>query len=542
MANEAIKIKKILEAGKIVYPATILDAVRDASKTVDGKDNGNYGKSLREILAAQASAGSAEVDALDKQLHGNADGATDAEKAGELKTLETTVKAYTDTELGKLDATDNISEAVAGVAVQVDQENGQIAKPVVTVADNTVTYTAKVDAAEGVDAVARNLAAASTTNVLKGDAIASIKSYVDATVAEAGSDAADSLEALETKLYGEDGNGGDVKDINDAISALEATHAKKEDGEFKTVAEEADDRVTALINGAPEALDTLKEIADWIANQDESGVTDAPSLVARVDGLVEEIGDDDTEGSVKGRITALEALAGTDSVADQIADAIDALGGTATGSDNTAAEGEDSNAKVTVTVSSENGEVSDVTVVTNDIASAALLGATTDAATANTAFGKIAANAAAIQDNADAIGVASTDDASGTGLTGRIEVLESYFGEGDGTVANQIKAAVEALDVETNVSNAVKGVTVAVTEKDGKVEKPVVEVTAATVTFTAASGSAPSSLGATANDGNVLDTTALSAIKSYVDDRFSTAACADETNYPDVFGEPVAKA
>ena len=84
----------------------------------------------------------------------------------------------------------------------------------------------------------------------------------------------------------------DADALEDRVEALEATHATKEDGSFKTVAEEVNEAVVDLVDGAPEALDTLKEIADWIANQDESGVTDAATLLARVEANTQAIADE----------------------------------------------------------------------------------------------------------------------------------------------------------------------------------------------------------------------------------------------------------
>lgn len=105
----------------------------------------------------------------------------------------------------------------------------------------------------------------------EGAADHTVKSYVDAAV-----------EAIN----------GAADDLEDRVEAVEALHAKDEDGAFKTVAEEVNEAVTALVDGAPAALDTLKEIADWIANQDESGVTDAATLVARVEENAQAIADE----------------------------------------------------------------------------------------------------------------------------------------------------------------------------------------------------------------------------------------------------------
>lgn len=96
----------------------------------------------------------------------------------------------------------------------------------------------------------------------EGAADHTVKSYVDAKVSEINDDA----EALE-----------------DRVEALEATHDTKKDGSFKTVAEEVNEAVTALVDGAPEALDTLKEIADWIAEQGEADEDGAAQLVSKIE-------------------------------------------------------------------------------------------------------------------------------------------------------------------------------------------------------------------------------------------------------------------
>lgn len=116
-----------------------------------------------------------------------------------------------------------------------------------------------------------------------------VKSYVDAAV-----------EAIN----------GDAEELEGRVEALEATHATAEDGSFKTVAEEVNEAVVDLIDGAPEALDTLKEIADWIANQDESGVTDAATLVARVEENAQAIADEQerAEGAESDLQDAIDAV------------------------------------------------------------------------------------------------------------------------------------------------------------------------------------------------------------------------------------------
>ena len=113
--------------------------------------------------------------------------------------------------IADLDKSNNTSDAVAGVTVQVDESDGIVAKPVVTVADNAVTYTA----ASG--NTAANLAAANTGNVLKGDAIAPIKSYVDAKV--------DALDATSNTSTAVAGITVQVDEVNGVVSTPVVTVA-----------------------------------------------------------------------------------------------------------------------------------------------------------------------------------------------------------------------------------------------------------------------------------------------------------------------------
>lgn len=549
MAENVIKIKKIKEAGKVVYPATILDAIKDATQTINEQANANYGKTLRQILAEQASGSSAEVEALDKKLHGNADATTDAEKAGELATLEATVKAYTDDEIQKLDVTDNTSEAVAGITVTVNEADGKVSKPVVAVADNTVTYTAKTDSAEA------NLEATNATGVIKGEAISKIKSYVDAVVADASSDSSDEIKELDEKLYGNGKSGdekvnGDINDINADIEALQALHADKT-GEGATgkmtVAEEADAAVAKVVADAPDAFDTLKEIANWINDSDANAegynaakhISDLEDSVGKAT-----VGTVGTEGYKEGtgltkRIEDLEAVnTNRDLTSGDTAETD--ITGMYVSKVSQAADG-----KITVTHTSlptlslvndsedyltAGGYEIGVKVATLDSVGLVLGedGKWAPGVLNDTKGLAIASDVATEIVNDEKVIAAALNDHEE-----RVAALEDLAGET--SVSDQIKTAIEALDVTTNTSDAVKGVTVAVTETDGTVNKPVVNVTPATVTFTAANGAAEAALAATANTGNVLDSTAIAAIKSYVDDRFSTEACTDTTDYPDVF-------
>lgn len=105
--------------------------------------------------------------------------------------------------------------------------------------------TAETNAMRYADGLARNYDAAGAAS----GALADAKTYTDTKVGEL------------TAVY-------DVKGA--AADALTAANSY------------TDTTVTNLINGAPEAYDTLKEIADWIAN-DESGVSALTNRVAALE-------------------------------------------------------------------------------------------------------------------------------------------------------------------------------------------------------------------------------------------------------------------
>lgn len=285
--------------------ATILARIADLETAVGdvselGEDVANLTKAiLGEKARAEGAEGDLQdaIDALDEKLYGSdaeTEGATvhtkgDIDKIQDrLTALEEdtadadAVAALEEKLYGKGEGEehvdgdlDKINAAIAAEQERAEGAEGDLADligeiPADAEAETVVGFAQEIVAAEEAARKAQ-IGELGKVSEEEGAADHTVKSYVDAAV-----------EAIN----------GDADALEDRVEALEATHATKEDGSFKTVAEEVNEAVTDLIDGAPAALDTLKEIADWIANQDESGVTDAATLVARVEANAQAIADE----------------------------------------------------------------------------------------------------------------------------------------------------------------------------------------------------------------------------------------------------------
>lgn len=113
-------------------------------------------------------------------------------------------------------------------------------------------------------------------------------------------------EAKEAELLGKiNENATAIANEATTARAAEAANAKAISDLEGSVATQIADAVAALVNGAPEAYNTLKEISDWIAGHPEQVSALNTSIKANADA-----------------IDALEALVGNKAVATQITDAL----------------------------------------------------------------------------------------------------------------------------------------------------------------------------------------------------------------------------
>ena len=132
--------------------------------------------------------------------------------------------------------------------------------------------------------------------------------------------------------------------LDNTIADLETVIGSDAGSSMRAVATDVTNAaITSLVNNAPEAFDTLKEIADWITGAHE-GSTDAADLITSVSKLEDTVYNEET-GLVK-RVGTLETasqklLESVNSLTDIVGD--DTHGLVKDVADNTAAIGENAN-------------------------------------------------------------------------------------------------------------------------------------------------------------------------------------------------------
>lgn len=270
----------------------------------------------------------------DEKIKGYVD-AAQSEADGAAAQALVDAKAYTDEKIGTLDsAYTNVAAAIAGevtraTGVEADllkAINDEVKRAGDAEKANADNLTAEINRATKAEEDLDKAVKAAQKDVDDLDALVgfvagtgendpkTVKAYIDAKVSEINGDA-DDLEAR-------------VKANEDAIELLN-------DGEdvtgsvANTAKLAAQKATTALVNGAPEALDTLKEIADWISEQQATGEDGATQLVSKIEKnasaiVAEKTRAEKAESDLDKRLQALEGD-GEGSVADQIKDAVEAL-------------------------------------------------------------------------------------------------------------------------------------------------------------------------------------------------------------------------
>ena len=261
-----------------------------------------------------------------------------AQKIGTLKNSNTVA--------GEIDALDYAFSAKIGEVPDDKTVADFVAASVTTEKNRAEEAEGELQGAITAEVAARVAQIGALGKVSEDDGAAdhTVKSYVDAKIAAVNRDNS----ALESRLEDNEnaievingeGAGSIAKALQDAkdyadgldsamdsrVDALKALHA-----EGKTVAQEVADGIAALKDGADEAFDTLKEIAEWIQSTEGNAEGfDAAKRIVALEGAVTS-----NDSTVKGLIEA-EAEARENAVAAEqeraeaaekgIQDAIDAL-------------------------------------------------------------------------------------------------------------------------------------------------------------------------------------------------------------------------
>lgn len=321
----------------------------------------------------------------------------------------------------------------------------------------------------------------------------------------------EALEALKTKLYGTPAQGTEGQE--GYVPAV-----------MGDIEQSAADTVAKIVANAPEDFDTLKEIADWIAkDKNNAEGFDAANRIVELETKV------GVPASGEGE-DVVEASGLYKAIEDAVADANSAIDDLEV--EETTIKNAETDEVVSFKYKEEDGivTISDLNVVTSTLGEVGLSQGEDGKwveGTANAAKGLATA--------ADVAAELVNDEKVIAGALNSLNDRLAVFEDGDASVAKQIENAIDALDVEEDTVGD-GNVTVTYSEENGVVTISDVAVAEATAAFTAATETEAAKLEvATADAAKLLNAGSVAAIKSYVDDRFSTEACTDTTDYDDVF-------
>lgn len=368
------------------------------------------------------------------------------------------VKNYVDSAIDGLDKEATTTDGT-NVHVTISEEDGIVSVDSVIEDYATVTKTAHKDATDEEAEVKAALAVTDGGKLVKGSDIKAVAEYAEDIVAEEASRVDSKIAALAGSKEGTDAHvtvkvdtkAGEVSGVTvqttdiasaETLQALD-TYVKgdkvtAEDGSVSGGIEKrvADlEKTNADADFTSDITLTDDNISIKVAEGKDGKLDEANSSVELTYATYDADKNEVTDGIATGSLA--KAIA-----EDLIAEAVDSLDITA------ALEESDEAGHITVSINQENGKIKDLSVESEDIASAALLGEKTDDSTKDTAFGKIALEAKTRKEAIEALDaeVTSTD---GTNVV--VKVTEE-----DGVIT-----AVNVTDSYATVTRQAKGDSVA---------------------------------------------------------------------------------
>lgn len=301
------KIKAYVDAAQREADGAAAQALVDAKAYTDGKIGSLDGNvaTVAAAIAAEAGRADAAEKANKKAIEDEVVRATGVE--GTLTNLTTEAKGNLVAAINEVDAHADAVTTLVGSIPEGATATTVVAyaKEVADAASGNASQVASDLAAEVTRAKAAEKAAQDAADAAQADVDAlealvgtgyedkTVKAYIDAKVEEINGDADDLADR--------------VKANEDAIDVING----EGEGSIKNAVNTA---VTNLVDGAPEALDTLKEIADWISEQQASGEDGATQLVSKIEKNATAIAAEKTraEGVEEGLQGAIDAINNTE--------------------------------------------------------------------------------------------------------------------------------------------------------------------------------------------------------------------------------------
>lgn len=284
------KVESLITGKTSTEISGLKSSVSDLQTTLTGYDKEHK---VADAISAATNSLQGQIDTIDGLIgDGFSSGSTIASQLAAVKTTADAASGKADANataistinnaLGSLTDANAVPNAIAAAKTKVARSTDTVTTKFLTVTDNSGTNPA--------DGVTYTL---TLTDVASAKGLSDLKATVD-------------------------GNKSNIE-------TLLVLHAAGSHNGYSTVAEEVNARVAEVINGAPEAFDTLKEIADWIGT-DTTGAaqmaTDITDLKATLTGYTKTDTVQKAISTVNSNITTinsvLKGLSGESAVSNAI--------------------------------------------------------------------------------------------------------------------------------------------------------------------------------------------------------------------------------
>lgn len=469
-------------ANAVVAVSATTENNKTAIETLNGSGDGSVAKTVADAksqLLGDAAEGYNTLGKLEDKIQEVAKSVTDKNVSAE---GDTYVNATASNNKVTVSATQSTKDSLALADSALQKANITTGN-----ANGTISVKGQDVAVKGLGSAAYTDASAYDVNGAAAQALADAKVYTnDSIAALSGSTSGKSVDNLVTvtideaagKITGVSVGVNDIAKNSDLTAHTGDTEIHITDAE-RTAWNQAKSDIDVFLSGnTVEALDTLKEIQDYISKDGEAAdnlVKSIASAQTTADKAVATIGKIAENTTVAAELTRIEGIADAAQTAGEVSSAIDAKINALSGN----GEDSDDNGLVTVKVESASGKVTSVFVSTKDIARKSNLTAhtgdtdihvtTNDKVKWNAAETNAKEYASAYTESAIVkLDLANTYDAKGAAEDVQTN-LETYSGATK-TILDDIESRLTAITNDAVTSVASSGKTITVTDNnDGAV-------------------------------------------------------------------------